>query len=239
MSLIINPFLISPSAPADPSTISSIWDWWEPSRESLSDNDPISTLNGQFAAKTFTQTGVNRPTFKANILNSLGVADFVVTPNPSSMTGPDASALTAGQVFLVIKVPSDPGVFGENTPWRIGTDGSNADAYTFTDGVVYIGAGSTARKTAGNPSVTTAAWRVLEVITTSSEYTVNIDGTQLFTTGTNTVGFRNGILLGLGPSGGQFTGQIAGLYIFSAKLSSGDRTTMVNYLNDRFALSIS
>lgn len=223
--------------PAGPSAIANIWEWWEPSRESYANNDPISTLTGQFAAKNFTSSGTQRPTYKTGILNGMAVADFNST-NSQNMSGPNASALTAGHLFFVLKAANDPGVITQNTPWWIGTDGTNADIWPFSDGKVYMGAGRTTRFTTNvDPTPSLAAWRVLEVVTTSTEYTVLLDGSTLATTATNTVGFRNGIGLGTGPSGQFFTGQEAGLYIFSAKLGSTDRGTLISYLNTRFGLS--
>jgi hypothetical protein len=219
-----------------PSSIPNIWEWWEPSRDTYNDNDPMGLLTGQFAGKNFTGSGATRPTFKANILNGLGVANF----SSQSMTGPDASALTAGQIFIVLKADNDPGLSDGSTPEAFGTD-SNPDLWPFTDGKVYMGAGraSTRFATGTNPTPSLAAWRVLEVVTTSTEYTVLLDGSSIGTTATNTVGFANPLTLGAMPAVKFWAGQTAGGYIFSAKLSSGDRTSMVNYLNTRFGLSIS
>lgn len=213
--------------------IASMWEWWEPSRETAYvNNDPMGTLTGQFAGKNFTAAGASRPIYKTGVLNGLAVADYAL----QGWNGVDASALTAGHILYVVKAANDPGVSGTNQLWRIGTSAS-LDAYTFTDGIVYMGAGSSTRRTTVNPTVSVAAWRVLEIITTSSEYTVNLDGTQLFTSGTNTVAFSSDLNLGKAPAN-TFTGQGAGLYIFSAKLSSGDRTAVINYINSRFGLSV-
>lgn len=223
--------------PFSPSSLASIWEWWEPSRDTYNDNDTISLLTGQFASKNFARDVGNRPVYKANILNGLGVADFAAGGG-QALEGPNASALTAGHMFLVILARNDPGVLGRATPWRIGTDGTNPDLYPFTSGTIFCGAGSTARKSIANPAASLTSWRVFEVISTSSEFTVLLDGTQLSTTATNTVGFHTQIELGSGPGGGTYDGQIAGVYICSAKLSAPDRADMVDYLNTRFALSI-
>lgn len=238
MSFIINPYRYAVAGGGgNPFGIASLWEWWEPSRDGFNDNDTISVLTGQFAGKNFARAVGNRPVYKANILNGLGVADFAAGGG-QALEGPNASALTAGHMFLVILARNDPGVLGRATPWRIGTDGTNPDLYPFTNGTIFCGAGSTARKSIANPAASLTSWRVFEVISTSSEFTVLLDGTQLSTTATNTVGFHTQIELGSGPGGGTYDGQQAGIYIFSAKLSGGNRSTMVTYFNSRFGLSV-
>jgi hypothetical protein len=104
----------------NPFGIASLWEWWEPSRESYADNDPMGTLTGRFAAKNFTSSGVSRPIFKAGVLNGLGVADY----SSQSWAGVDASALSAGHRFYVVEATNDPGVVGTSTPGRFGTSAS-------------------------------------------------------------------------------------------------------------------
>jgi hypothetical protein len=241
VSNLVNPYLLAPAGPAVPSTLSSIWEWWEPSRDSYADNDPMGTLTGQFAAKNFTSAGTDRPTFKTNQLNGLAVADVGASVR-QGWSGVDGTALTAGHIFLIVKAVNDPGIASRNQLWNIGTVSiAIPDAYPFTDSKVYMGAGSTTRRTCTNPTLSLASWRLLEIITTSTEYTVLLDGTEtLFTSGTNAVGFNNSMRLGLSGAGTSwFVGQYAGMYLCSAKLSSGDRTTLINYINSRFGLSAS
>ena len=226
-----------------PSDLASIWDWWEPSREGLADTDPIATLTGQVApgaGHNFTQgTLANRPTYKANQLNGLGIADFLNGVDADYMIGVDPSALTAAHLFIVIKADADPP--GTSiVPWKFGTSAS-PDHYPFTDSKFYCGACSTSRRDCTNPAAALTSWRVVEVISTATEYTVKLDGTQLFTSGTNTVGITNSCVLGASSTTGNnpWAGEFAGIYLCSAKLSAGDRTDMIGYLNTRFALSSS
>jgi hypothetical protein len=222
-----------------PSTIANIWDWWEPSRDGYSDTDTVDLLTGQFAGKTFARAAGNRPTYVAAGPNGVGVMNHS-NGGGQALEGPDGSALTAGHVFLVVKGGADPSASGRGTPWRIGSDGTNPDLYTWTTGDVYMGAGSTVRKFIANPAAATTSWRVLEVSSITNEFIVKLDGTQLGSTiNPNTVGFTTQMQLGAGPSSATFFGQIAGLYIYSAKLSAGDRTTLINYINTRFGLSSS
>ncbi len=229
----------SPSGLPDPSTIASIWEWWEPSREGLNDTDPIAQLTGQFApgaGHNWTQAAAGaKPTYMANQLNGLGVADFSSAGTIDDLANVDPSALTGAHAFFVIKSDDDPPA-SSKIPWLFGTSG-NKDLYPFTDSSIYCGAFSTSRRTVGNPAAALTSWRVFEVISVSGEYTVKLDGTQLFTSGTNTVAILNNCHFGSNNGANGWDGQMAGLYICSAKLSVGDRTAMIDYINNRFGLS--
>lgn len=238
MSMLINPYAYGGAAPPpdDPSTIASIWDWWEPSREGLANNDPISTLTGQVspgAGHNFTQTLTARPTFIDSVVNGLGVArfdgsnDFMGSVNPS--------ALTAAHLWMVIKVVVQNHVSGT---WDFGTSASQNHYALPADSKIYDGSCSNTRRDCGVPAADLTQWQVPEVVSTSSEWTYKVSGTQLFTTGTNTVGIKTDCHIGQDNTNERAC-DIAGVYLFSAKLSAGERTTMVAYLNDRFGLSIS
>lgn len=200
-------------------------------------------MAGQFApgaGHDFTQANASRrPDFIDNVINGLGVVRAPSTVETLQNVNP--SALTAGHVFIVIKNVAET---SNRSPWAFGTSASQ-DHYAFTDNSVYCGIGSTTRRTIGDPTPLLAAWRVVEVVTTSSEWTYRLDGATtgtgvFFTTATNTVAFKSScVISGFADTNGWGNGDIAGVYIFSAKLSSGDRTLMVSYLNNRFALSIS
>lgn len=252
MTFTIDPYVFGAGGGATtPSSITSIWEWWEPSREGLSNNDPIITLTGQVSPGTGHNwgqaTSTSRPTYLSNQINGLGVAHFDITGGAGGadwMDGVNPHALTAVHFFIVMKMPSDPPGTSQ-IAWAFGTDTSNPDAVPFTDSTIYAGPFSNARKTPGNPTPSLAAWRVYEVVSTSSEWTWRIDGATtgagvFFTTATNSVAILTNCVLGADANGANWKNEdIAGIYIFSAKLSSGDRTTMVNYLNTRFGLSIS
>lgn len=229
-------------APLTPSGISNIWEWWEPEREGLSNNADISTLTGQVSPGTghnFTQsTTARKPTFLTGQINGLGAAHFVAANN-KWMQGVDPSALTAGHVFIVVQIPTDPPATNQ-TPWNIGTDGINADTYPFTNGSILSAIGTNTRKTVGNPTPSLATWRVFEVVSISGTWTALLDGSQIFTTASNVVHWNTNCILGAFDTVGTnpWDGDIAGIYIFSAQITGADRTNMVSYLNTRWGLSI-
>lgn len=231
----INPFGFGGGGGGAPTfpTIASIWEWWEPDLGGFADDDPIVTLEGQVApgaGHDFTAT--SEPAYKAGIVNGVGVARFNGTTE--FMEAVDPSALTAAHLWMVIKVVT------ENTGggvWQFGTSAST-NHYAFTDSNIYDGSCSTTRRTVGNPTPALTDWNVVEVISVSGEFTYNLNGTQLFTSGTNTVGINASCKIGVSHTLEKAC-DIAGVYLFDAKLSAPDRALMVTYLNDRFGLSIS
>jgi hypothetical protein len=141
-------------------------------------------------------------------------------------------------VFLIVKADNDPGVSSAQSGlWNTSTDSNNTH-YPFTDGIIYDSTGSSARKTVGNPAAALTSWRVVEVVTKSGSWTYWLDGTQLFTTGTNTVSFGNNAKLGQSVTTPFLVGYVAGMYLYSAELSAPDRAVLVSYINTRFGLSM-
>ena len=245
MSMIINPYVFAAAGGgAVPNAIPNIWAWYEPSRETgLSDNDLMPTLTDQSGnGRHFTQSNSSfRPIYKSGILNSLACARGTggITGAHEHWVGPSMTALTAAHAFIVVKCDSEAIGTADNGLWRFGT-AADSDHYPWSDNNIYDGTLSSTRKTVGSHAALTS-WRVTEVVSISGEWTFKIDGTQLFTTGTNTVSGRSnpGLLTTSVAGGGDFfKGYFAGLYIFSAKLTT-DRTTLITYINDRFALSSS
>jgi hypothetical protein len=220
-----------------PSDLASIWEWWEPSREAFSDNDLIGTLTGQVSpgsGHNFTQsTSGEKPTYKASILNSLGVARFDGVDNWLHNVNP--SSLSAAHVFIVVKKVSQTtgeglwDLTGNNPSYGVTGPAGGIREMMFRPGGLPVDMSSPGDLT---------AWNIYEIISTASEYTVKFNGTTIHTSGTN---YADGTDFRLGNNGpfftGWFNGDVAGLYICSAKLGSGDRTAMVNYLNNRFALT--
>lgn len=253
MSIVVPPFtgFVGPATSADavPSTISDIWDWWEPSREAYANNDPLTGLTGQKGGNDMTDPVAGtafRGVYLSNFLNGLGVARFTGADHLDLPVFPGGS----GHTFLVVKIDNDPPVNSQASGlWDNSTivDGGTRNThYPFPDdNNIYETWGRSAasgRVTVGNPAASLASWRVYEVVSVAGEYTVKVDGTQIVTTGTNTPGWK----ATAGKLGASFdketaslSGHVAGMYHANAKLSAGDRTNLIDYINDRFALSSS
>ena len=218
--------------------------WLRFADQGLADNDPIATAVDQSGnGNDWTQAVAgSRPVFKTNIVNGHGVARL--DGSDDFWGGPDLSALTAGEVFIVLKLDADPPLAEEQTGlWWIGADPVVlADAVPYIDGAVYDGWGSTARKSTGDPTLSLAsAFRLYNVVSIANEWTSFIDGTQHFTTGTNTVGFIATPWLGQSAAGASnrfLDGDIAEFVLYNRKLAAGEKTDLKTYFASRYALTI-
>lgn len=228
---------------AVPSTLPQIWAWWEPSREAgLSDGDPITTLTDQTGGgRNWTQSNASfKPNYKTGILNGLACArgEGFHSSVAQFWNGPSLAGLTAAHVFCVVKCDTEAVGTVDNGLWHLGTDSSSNNHYPWIDNSIYDGTMATARKTVGaHTGQTLTSWRVAEVISTSSEWTFKLDGTQRFTTATNTVSGHAAPYLLRNNGGDAIKGYFAGMYLASAKMTT-DRATLIGYINDRFALTV-
>jgi hypothetical protein len=246
MTFIINPYVFAAAAPSisTPSDLASVWEWWEPSRNGFSDNDAIGTMPGQVSpgsGHNWTQSSASlKPTYKANIVNGLGVARF--DGSDDTLANVNWTALTSVHFFAVLKIDNDPPATNKNGIWSIG--GNNTALYpSGSTDIAEVAFRASGLRTFSKSGMSLATWRVVEVVSNSSEWIYRLDGTQLdSTTGAN-FGHQSSTFIMLGRSNAfdpEFLdGDFAGMYVFNAKLSSGDRTAMINYLNSRFGLSTS
>lgn len=239
-----------------PSDIADIWGWYEPSREiGLSNGDPFSPLTDQTGnGRHFTQaTAGDRPKHDTtNGLNGHAVANF--DTDGRWWDGPDMSAngqgtgsTKQGHVFIVVKGPPTV-VDADNTGLWNFSSATAASHYPFTNGNIYESCIQGSRADNLPPGVSLTAWRVYEIVliassapaTPDGEYTIHIDGGADLLGGSGGIvgaGWPNTPTLGKNFNGQFFNGGlVAGLYLFSKKLTT-DRATMIDYINDRFGLS--
>jgi hypothetical protein len=194
--------------------------------------------------------GNNQPVYKVNIVNGKPVVRFAQGTGDLTSIGTadylnlgDRSALTAGEVFIVIKADADPPATGAASGiWTFGnnTGSSNASHYPFTDGTVYDSFGTTARKTTVNPTPSLAGFNVYNVYSASADWQSFINGSSIFSTATNTVQFVSTTLLGQSLSGtfyAHLNGDVAELVLYSRKLTTAERTGVTNYLKRRYAIA--
>jgi len=219
----------------DPTTISGL-KLWVAARffTDKQDSDQVATWadkSGQGNDLTQSTAGA-RPLYKQNIIGGKpallfdAVNDFLTIPN-------FLSGFTAGEIFIVVKrrveTPASSAVSGF---WEFGTS-SFATNWPFTDNNVYDDWGTTVRKSTGNPTPLLADPNVYNVSSASGAWTSRFNGTQHFTTGSNTVGFTTTPSLGRSQVTGLdifFDGWFAEALIFDNVLSGGDRTTVTDAL---------
>lgn len=218
-----------------PSSLSGLVEWLKADAiTGLADNDPISTWTAS-AGNNATAAGTARPTYQTNEQNGLPIVRFDGVND--AMAFGNFSALTAGEVFIVIKIDNDPttGSGARSGLWTIGTDGALITLYPYDDGVIYDGFGSTARKTVGNPTPSLASWRVYNVFSAANDWGANLDGSSLFTTATNTVGFSASCVLGA-QSVAFLDGDVAEFIMYNRKLTAPERASVLSYLETKWAI---
>jgi large repetitive protein len=213
--------------------------WLEANTQSFANNDPVGTWSGQGGLGDATQgTSSARPVFNTNVVNSLpavhfdGLAQFMSLP--SVMAG-----AAAGTAFVVVKADLDPNAGTKTGHPLMGWGSANSIAlYPYVDGIIYDDWGTSARKTTVNPTPSLAAWHVYEIVSAAGDWRNYLDGALLFSTATNTVGWRTGPQLGA-FGGFFFTGHIAEVCAYKSALSAGDRSSVRAALGAKYAIAVS
>ena len=193
------------------------------------------TANG----RNFTQsTGGNQPTVTTGGAGINGVAAIkFVGASSQYLVGPALTALSSGaEVFLVHKPTSDGAT--QVCHWRTGSFAQNV-FNPYIDHKIYDNFGSSSARFAPTATVANAA-QVYNVVSTGSEWTAFIDGTQIYTNASNTVGWESaGTLLGGTSAGGitpgaSYDGLMVALIIYDHKLSTGDKATVMTGLRAKY-----
>lgn len=227
----------------DPTYISSL-KLWVAARlfADKTDGDAIATWTDKSGqGNDLTQSsGSLKPLFKQGAVGGRpallfdGVDDFLTVPN-------FLSAFTAGEVFLVFKRTIEtPPSSAKSGLWEFGTS-SNATNFPFTNGIIYDDWGTNTRKTTVDPSPALASPNIYNVISASGEWTSNLNGTQIYTTASNTVGFTTTPSIGRSQVTGLdifYDGYIAELLIFNAKLGTTDRDYVKNQLGGIYGITV-
>ncbi len=203
----------------------------------LNDGDRVTTwIDSSGNSRDATQSvAADKPTYKINIINGKPVVRFAAA-NTEFMNLPNfLTGFGAGEIFLVVKLNNDPPVTGSGGIWDFGSDAASSH-YCFDDGFIYDEFATTARKGTVNPTPSLAAWRLYNVSSQANEWTSRLDGTQIFTTATNTVGWSTTPKIG----GETFfcDGDIAELILYSTVLSTADRTAVKTYIAAKYNLTL-
>lgn len=229
--------------PSDPSevTSASLKLWLRADTLALTNGDPVTTWpdssgNGNNA----TANGDFDPVYRTNQVNSLPAVDFGDL-GIAYFDLPDfCSGFTAGEVFIVLKRDEDPtSDIAVSALWSFGTDNVFGNHVPYTDGNVYDDWGRTARVNHGSSGGQFAAWSFYSIWSATNDYQSFINGSGLFSTGTNTVAFRSNPKLGFSVVGDYILqGLVAEMFMFNGKLSTDDRLAMNDYVIDKFNISV-
>ena len=152
--------------------------------------------------------------------------------NNSVLFTPDYSALTAAECFVYRKIDADPSGAGTGGMWHFGTAASSSHI-PYSDGNIYDAFATNVRKDAiSNPTPSMTAYHIYSVYSAPSDWAASLDGTQLFSTGSNSVALPAAPTFGRGI-GTYIEGYVRAVLFFSAKTDSGQRSwlaTMANYV---------
>jgi len=159
--------------------------------------------------------------------------------NTEFLVGPSFSSLTAGDVFIVTQLNYDPAA---NTLWtgfwRFGSSATTDNIPWIAPGVLYDGFGSTARKTTGNPVASMASPNVYEVRSASGAWSNHVNGSQVYTTSTNGVGWHTSSELGSSGSNLLY-GAIAEVIMYDHVLDAQSRQNVMQYIGAKYGIAVS
>jgi hypothetical protein len=177
-------------------------------------------------------TGGSQPTYEPFGFNGRPAIRFAGGASTqfltlASIASTGWSGLGALYAWKVTNYPgTDPNIGPVLGQW--GTEVS-ADHEPFSDGQFYHGFGSTARKTVGAPPVSPASPRISAISSAAGAWSYWIDGTQVFSTGTNTVGLNTAPKIG-----NSFTyyldGHIGEVIIMPSEMTTRERQMREGYL---------
>lgn len=169
-----------------------------------SNNDSISTWTSRSGSNDASQaTAANQPTYvtgqsggqpalRFDGNDSMGFAANIISGTPD------------GFAAFIFKLDNDPVTNTNFAGAPLGDWGSSTSAnhWTWDDGVIYDDFGTTSRKTAGNPTPSLTLFRVISQHSAANDFVINIDGTQFYSTATNTVGWNSTQTIGKSSDGG-------------------------------------
>lgn len=227
-----------------PSSISDLQLWIDATQETgLTNGQQVSTAtdfsgNGRSGTGTVWQT--QKPLYQtASGPNSLPWFYYGTSGSVGGyFTFTDfISSYTSGHGFAVCKVDGttvDP--CPPFSQWGTATDGY----YPFNGNVhIYDTFGTNARKDNITPASSLTAWHLYEARTASGAWSLYQNGTQISTTGTNTVAFTSSPQIGyLAAQGRIFRGGQATNFFYNRVLNSGEIQTIYDYIESRYAITL-
>lgn len=224
--------------PFSPADVAGLWTWLKADAVTGTSNGAAlntwadSSGNGRNAT-----AGAGVPTYQTNVVNGQPAVRFNGIDTFYSL--PSMAALTAGTVFVVLKRNLDPPVDGNKTGlWVLGSDPTLPTAWPWTDGIIYEQAGTTARKTTVDPGPSLASWGLYMVRSAANDWSSYLNGTQLFSTATNTVGFHASPRLGAHTATFLLDGDVAEFLLYSTAVSATDRDSIEAYLASKYGLTV-
>lgn len=235
----------------DPLDLSGLQYWFKADAlTGLANNDPVASMLDQSGnARHFPAFGTSSPDtrgiYKTNQLNGLPSLSFThdgsaLTTTNTRYDGPNfVSAFTEGEIFVVIKATADPATGNLVGAWAtFGTDG-NVTHYPFTDGTVYDGFATTARKNTGNPATNLSNFNLYNISSKANQWISRINGTVHFSTTTNAVAYTTAPYFGGNNGSGfgaGFSGDMCEIIYYNRVLNSSERAKVRTYITSKYGV---
>jgi hypothetical protein len=162
-------------------------------------NDAIGTWTSRTGINNATQATVaSKPTYKVNMSGGQPALYFDGA-DKMAFSSSIISGTPDGFAAFIFKVDIDPPTDAFKTGPVMGNFGSAslANHWPFVDGIIYDDFGTANRKTAGNPTPSLTSFRIISQHSAASDFVINIDGSQFYSTSTNTVGWSGSQQIGV------------------------------------------
>jgi len=134
---------------------------------------------------------------------------------------------------VVVKIANDPPATSAKSGLGEFGDDLNVSHFPFTNGVVYCDWGTDTRKTTVDPTPSLTGISLLNVVSKSGEWTLRLNGTEIYTTASNNVVYSATPKVGKEVSGfGDvfLDGHLFEIVFFPTVRTAGERDTIENDL---------
>jgi hypothetical protein len=205
------------------------------------DAEALSWTDLSGLSNTPTGTTGDVPMYRDNIANGYPALEFSIAQS-AILTFPNfASALTAGEAVALVKLSAYPPASDSTAGPFLGDSGTSGlnNHYSYSDGNIYDGFGSTVRKTVGAPTgADLTQFHVVNVGSAASNYLLKINnGAFSYSTATNTVGFGTSIKIGRNGTYA-LKGYLCGILFYDHILTGTVRTNAYNYFQKYVPVSV-
>lgn len=182
--------------------------------------------------------GPSQPVVNTAGLNTKDTLKFVSTGDYFDL--PDLTALNSGSamVFIVVRTDLDVPLATNSGLWHLtnSVETYPDTHFSFSDGTLYDSAGTTLRKTAGNPTTVLSYPNIYCVVTEPNNWTNFFNDVQFYNSTSNTVGFGSTQYLGRGAGSYYLNGNVAEVIIVST-VDNDLRNKIAGYLAHKWNLA--
>jgi hypothetical protein len=178
--------------------------------------------------------GVTTPAYKLVGINNKPSIEFKAGEF-DNYSLPNLSALSQGEIFVITKINNDPPVAASSGLWVLGNSANTH--YPWVNGNIYDEFGT--NNTKGNiaaPPLNQA--RIYNVRSLPNSWVSRLDGSILFSTGSNTVSFQSAARLGINAASNYYDGLMSEVVFYNQALNTAQRNIVENYLASKYNITI-